>query len=151
MEPTQGPVLPVAERIVTIVKRFERVIAFALVVLLMIVVALATVELGALLYKDLFVSRETLLEVEQTFELFGAFLLVFVGLELLTTLKAYVREGTVHVEVVLEVALVALAQKVIILHPGSNPLTQFGLAALILALAGAFWWVRAGRARPPAA
>jgi uncharacterized membrane protein (DUF373 family) len=149
MEPTQGPVLPVAERIVTIVKRFERVIAFALVVLLMIVVALATVELGALLYKDLAQTRQTLLQVEQTFELFGSFLLVFVGLELLTSLKAYVREGTVHVEVVLEVALVALAQKVIILNPRSSPLTQFGLAALILALAGAFWWVRVGRARSP--
>jgi uncharacterized membrane protein (DUF373 family) len=140
----------VAERLVTIVKRFERVIAFALVVLLMIVVTLATVELGALLYKDLRLNRATLLDVEQTFELFGSFLLVFVGLELLTSLKAYAREGTVHVEVVLEVALVALAQKVIILNPRSSPLTQFGLAALILALAGAFWWVRAGRARAPA-
>jgi uncharacterized membrane protein (DUF373 family) len=140
----------VSEKIVAIVKAFERATAFALLVLLMVVVTLATVELGVLLYKDLVLTREQLLNVEQTFELFGSFLLVFVGLELLTSLKAYVRHGSVHVEVVLEVALVALAQKVILLNPRSSPLTQLGLAALVLALAGAFWWVRAGRARHPA-
>jgi len=149
-EPTQGPGLPASERIVAIVKTFERAIAFALLVLLMVVVTLATVELGVLLYKDVVFTREQLLNVEQTFELFGAFLLVFVGLELLTSLKDYVRYGAVHVEVVLEVALVALAQKVILLNPRSPPLTQIGLAALVLSLAGAFWWVRAGRARHPA-
>ncbi len=147
MEPTQGPGLPVSERIVAIVKAFERFIAFALLVLLMVVVTLATVELAVLLYRDVVVAREELLNVEQTFELFGSFLLVFVGLELLTSLKAYVRHGSVHVEVVLEVALVAIAQKVILLNPKSPPLMQFGLAALVLALAGAFWWVRAGRTR----
>jgi uncharacterized membrane protein (DUF373 family) len=151
MEPKQGPELPVSEKVVGFVKHFERVIAFALVVLLMIVVTLAAVELGGLLYKDIFVSRATLLDVEQTFELYGSFLLVFVGLELLTSLKAYVRHGSVHVEVVLEVALVALAQKVILLNPRSSPLSQLALAALILALAGAFWWVRTGRARRPRA
>jgi uncharacterized membrane protein (DUF373 family) len=113
----------------------------------MIVVTLATAELGKLLYKDLFVIRETLLDVEHMFELFGAFLLVFVGLELLTSLKAYVREGSVHVEVVLEVALVALAQKVIVLNPRSDPLKQFGVASLILALAGALWFVRSASER----
>jgi uncharacterized membrane protein (DUF373 family) len=154
MEPTHGPELPEqSEKVVTIVKYFERFIAVALLFLLMIVVTLATVELAALLYKDLFVIRgKTLLDVEQTFELFGSFLLVFVGLELLTSLKAFVRKGTVHVEVVLEVALVALAQKVILLSPTSGPLVQLGVAALILALAGALWWVRDARHRhrPPA-
>jgi uncharacterized membrane protein (DUF373 family) len=140
----------VSERLVALVKGFERGIAFALLVLLVVVVTLATIELGVLLYKDVVVAREQLLNVEQTFELFGSFLLVFVGLELLTSLKEYVRHGSVHVEVVLEVALVALAQKLIILNPKSSPLTQLGLAALVLALAGAFWCVRAARARHPA-
>jgi uncharacterized membrane protein (DUF373 family) len=147
MEPTRGPGLPASERIVSFVKAFERVIVFVLLVLLMAVVTLVTVELAALLYKDVVVMREQLLNVEQTLELFGSFLLVLVGLELLTTLKDYVRDGTVHVEVVLEVALVALAQQVILLNPKSSPLTQLGLAALVLSLAGAFSWVRTARAR----
>jgi len=148
MEPTRGPGLPASERIVSFVKAFERVIVFVLLVLLMAVVTLVTVELAALLYKDVVVMREQLLNVEQTLELFGSFLLVLVGLELLTTLKDYVRDGTVHVEVVLEVALVALAQQVILLNPKSSPLTQLGLAALVLSLAGAFSWVRTAHTAP---
>jgi uncharacterized membrane protein (DUF373 family) len=150
MEPTQGPRRSVSERIDAIIKGFERGVTFALLLLLMVVVLLATVELAVLLYRDLVVTRAELLNMEQTFELFGAFLLVFVGLELLTSLKDYVRHGAVHVEVVIEVALVALAQHLILLNPKSSPLTQFGLAALVLSLAGAFWCVRAARAREPA-
>jgi uncharacterized membrane protein (DUF373 family) len=111
----------------------------------MIVVALSTFELALLTVMDLSLAREKLLEVDQMLDLFGFFLLVLVGMELLTSLKEYVRVGAVQVEVVLEVALVALAQRVIILKPGAAPFSQFGLAALILALAGSFWCVRASR------
>jgi hypothetical protein len=81
---TPEPVRAASEKVVRIVKTFERIVAFALLVLLVIVVSLA---------------------------------------------------------------LVALAQKVIILNPGANPTSQFGLAALILALAGSFWFVRSSRRR----
>ena len=147
MDPTREPQVPVSEKLVAIVKGFERVIAAALVLLLMIVVVLVIVELARHLLKDLTLARAQILDEEQLFELLGSFLLVLVGTELLTSLKAYVREGAVQIEVVLEVALVALAQKVIILNPRSSPVTQFGLSTLIVALAGAFWLVRAGRRR----
>jgi uncharacterized membrane protein (DUF373 family) len=149
MDPTHEPDPPVSEKVVRLVKGFERIIAFALLVLLMIVVSLTTIELALLTLRDLSLARERLLDVDHMFDLFGFFLLVLVGMELLTSLKEYVRVGTVQVEVVLEVALVALAQKVIILNPGANPTSQFGLAALILALAGSFWCVRASRRRHP--
>jgi uncharacterized membrane protein (DUF373 family) len=109
------------------------------------VVTLTTFELALLTFKDLWHAREKLLDADEMFDLFGFFLLVLVGMELLTSLKQYVRVGAVQVEVVLEVALVALAQKVIILNPGARPSAVFGLAALILALAGSFWLVRTAR------
>jgi uncharacterized membrane protein (DUF373 family) len=142
MEPTPEPP---SEKAVRIVKGFEQIIAFALIVLLILVVTLATVELGWLLVSDLRLASQTLLDAEHMSELFGAFLLVLVGMELLTTLKAYVHHGAVQMEVVLEVALIALAQKVIVLNPRTNELGQFGLATLILALAGALAWARTNR------
>ena len=154
MESTPKPGPPLSEKVVGFVKGFERIVAFALLVLLMIVVTLSTFELALLTVRDLSIAREKLLDADLMFDLFGFFLLVMVGMELLTSLKQYVRVGAVHVEVVLEVALIALAQKVIILNPGAPPHSQFGLAALILALAGSFWCVRASRRaheppRPP--
>ncbi len=131
---------------------FERVIVLTLMCLLMIVVIVSTVELGWLLFKDLSSVGTLLLDPEEMFELFGFFLLVLIGVELLTTLKYYLSEGVIHVEVVLEVGLIALAQKVLILDTSrATAMYLFGLASLILALAAAFWWVRTarGRAGPP--
>ncbi len=74
---------------------------------------------------------------------FGYFLLVLIGVELLETLKAYVRKDVIHVRVVLEVALIAMARKVIIEEPNTvSSLTLLGIAALILALAIAFYFER---------
>jgi uncharacterized membrane protein (DUF373 family) len=127
------------------VKSFELVIVKILMVLLMIVVAVTAIELAWLLVKDLTSIREVALDVEEMLDLFGYFLMVFIGVELLTTLKTYVDRGMVHGEVVLEVALIALAQKVIVLDfTRAGPLSVLGMAALVLALAAAFWWVRGG-------
>jgi uncharacterized membrane protein (DUF373 family) len=129
-------------------RAFERAILIFLMVLLMVVVGIAALELAYLLVKDLTTTRDLILDIEEMFELFGFFLLVLIGIELLLTLKSYLREGIVHVEVVLEVALTALAQKIIILDASrSGALSLLGLAALVLALAAAFWLVRVGRGR----
>jgi Phosphate-starvation-inducible E family len=92
---------------------FERGVVLALMALLMIVVGIATFELGWLLLRDLTTTRVVLLDSEEMFGLFGFFLLVVIGLELITTLKVHISKGVVHVEAVLEVALIAIAQKII--------------------------------------
>jgi uncharacterized membrane protein (DUF373 family) len=148
MEPTQSSKSPVSDKLIWFVEWFEHLVAATLVVMLMAVVVLVTVELAESFLRDLALARGNLLQGEQMFELFGSFLLVLVGMELLTSLKAYLRRGIVHMEVVLEVALIALAQKVIILSPRSDAPTQVGLAVLVVAMAGSFWAVRAARSRP---
>ena len=47
----------------------------------------------------------------------GGFLLVLIGIELLDTIKAYFRENTIHVEIVILLAIIAIARKVILLDP----------------------------------
>jgi uncharacterized membrane protein (DUF373 family) len=131
-----------------VLRRFEHTIVFIMTGLLMIIVTVATAEFGWLLLRDLESIRGRLLDVEQMFELFGYSLLILIGVELISTLNFYVRKGVVHVEVVLEVALIAMAQKVIVLDTArAGGLSLLGLAALILTLAGAFWMMRAARLR----
>jgi uncharacterized membrane protein (DUF373 family) len=108
----------------------------------MVMVVLGTVELGWLLLQDITTIRPRLLDVEEVLEVFGYFLLVLVGLELITSMKAYLYQRVIHVEVVLEVSLIAVAQKIIILDTRSSPLSMVGLAALLVALAVAFGVVR---------
>ena len=72
-------------------------------------------------------------------EIFGFFLLTLIGVELLETIKAYLNTHVIHVEVVLEVALIAIARKVIILDLKEySELTLIGIAALIISLAVAY-------------
>jgi uncharacterized membrane protein (DUF373 family) len=129
-----------------LVARFERVIVLVLMCLLMVVVAVSTVELGWLLIGDLTSFHQMVLDVGEMLNLFGFFLLVLIGLELLATLKTHIRKGVVQLEVVLEVALIAVAQKIIILDASkAGGLTILGLSSLIVTLAAAFWLARAAR------
>lgn len=124
-------------------KKFEHVVIIALISMMILVVLLATIELGWIIIKDIITPPIILLEIAELLEIFGFFLLVLIGVELLETIKAYLLEKVVHVEIVLEVALIAIARKVIILDLEKyESLTVLGIAGLILAVAAAFYVVR---------
>jgi uncharacterized membrane protein (DUF373 family) len=119
--------------------------------MLVVVVLLSTAHLSVLITEEIRKPPRWLIPVQGLLDVFGYFLLVLIGVELLETLKAYVRKDVIHVRVVLEVALVAMARKVIIEEPNAvSSLTLLGIAALILALAVAFYFERqAKREQPP--
>jgi uncharacterized membrane protein (DUF373 family) len=128
----------------------QKLIAFILGILLIVVVALSTLDLGVLIAQEIWKHPRFVIPVQGLLEIFSFFLLILIGLELLETLKAYLKKDVVHVRLVLEVALIAIARKIIILEPGSvTAWTMFGVAALIFALAVAFYLERqAGKDEP---
>jgi uncharacterized membrane protein (DUF373 family) len=120
-------------------KKFEHIIVVSLITMMVIVVVLATIELGWVIIRDIITPPIILLEIDELLEIFGFFLLVLIGIELLETIKAYLLTNVIHVEIVLEVALIAIARKVIILDLDKyESLTLVGIAALIAAVALAF-------------
>lgn len=124
-------------------KKFEQVIVVSLIGMMVIVVVLATIELGWIIIRDIITHPIILLEIDELLEIFGFFLLVLIGIELLETIKAYLATNVIHVEIVLEVALIAIARKVIILDIDKyESLTLVGIAALISAVALAFFVVK---------
>ena len=137
-------------------EQFEHVINVALLAMLAVVVLLATVDLGWVILKDILTPPIFLLDVDELLELFGAFLLVMIGLELFDTVKIYITQKTIHVEVVLLVGIIAIARKVVILEPkGMDALTLIGIAAIIASLTVGYYFVklaaRDGRRQPPQA
>jgi uncharacterized membrane protein (DUF373 family) len=112
------------EILITKVQKFT---VMALAVMLVVVMILSTAHLGVLIVQKIWEPPRWLIAVQ----------------ELLETLKAYVRKDVIHVRVVLEVALIAMARKVIIEEPNAVPsLTLFGIAVLILFLGIAFFFER---------
>ncbi len=127
----------------TLLTKAQKLIALVLAILLILVVVLSTVDLGFLIAREIWKAPRFLIPVQGLLDIFSFFLLILIGVELLETLKAYVKKDVIHMRLVLEVALIAMARKVIILEPNSVPgLTLFGMAALILALGVAFYFER---------
>jgi len=127
-------------------KTFERVIVVALIAMMVIVVLVATIELAVIIYQDLSNPPYLMIEIDSLLKIFGFFLLILIGVELLETIKAYLVEHVVHVEIVLEVALIAIARKVIILDlKDYSGVTVLAMAALIVSLALAYYIEKVGR------
>lgn len=129
--------------------KIQKFIALALAGMLVVVVMLSVVHLGTLIAQEIWKPPRFLIPVQGLLEIFGYFLLVLIGVELLETLKAYLKKDVIHVRVVLEVALIAMARKVIIEEPNTVAgLTLLGIAALILALAIAYYFERQAKREP---
>jgi len=124
-------------------RKIERVVISALLIMMVITVLLATIEVGWLLIKDVITEPMFLLEVEELLDIFGLFLLVLIGIELMETLKVYLTERAIHVEVVFTVALIAVCRKVIILDVKQLPsLTLLGIAAIIVAMSFGYFLLK---------
>ncbi|MGA2337312.1 MAG: phosphate-starvation-inducible PsiE family protein [Terriglobales bacterium] len=127
----------------TLLAKIQKSTVVVLAGMLLVVVVLSTAHLAVLIGGEIWKPPRFLIPVQGLLEIFGYFLLVLIGVELLETLKAYLKKDVIHVRVVLEVALIALARKAIIEEPSTMPgLTLFGVAALILALGIALYFER---------
>lgn len=127
-------------------EKFDRAITHTLLVLMAGVVLLATIELAWILVKDLLSPPFFLLEIHELLELFGLFLLVLIGIELLHSVKTYIVRREFHLETVLTVAMIAVARKIIVLEPKDLPEgSLLGIAALVLALALGYYVMRRSR------
>jgi uncharacterized membrane protein (DUF373 family) len=126
-----------------LLKKFEKAITVTLVAMMAVVVLLATIELGWIILQDIITPPVFLLEIDELLDIFGLFLLVLIGVELLETIKAYLKDNVVHFEVVLTVAMIAIARKVITLNVKElSSMTLVGIAAIIVALAAAKYFFR---------
>jgi len=129
---------------IALIKKFEKFLIFSLVVMMAVVLLLATIELGWIIVKDIVTPPLFLLEIDELIEIFGLFMLVLIGIELLETIiKTYLDRSTEHVTIVIAVALIAISRKVIVL--GKQEFTGdilLGIAAVIIALAGGYYLIR---------
>jgi len=123
-------------------EKIEKVIVLSLLVMMVAVVLLSTIELGLLIIKDISTPPIFILEIDELLDIFGMFLLVLIGVELLETVKMYLTKKTVHVEIVFTVAMIAIARKVIILDVKElSSLTLVGIGTIIIALSAGYYFL----------
>lgn len=127
-------------------KIFEKVIVYALIIMMALTILFATIDLGMIIIKDIISPPLFIISINELLEIFGMFLLVLIGIELLETIKTYSSESKVHLEVVFLVAMIAIARKVIILDLKEiSSLSLLGLAAIIVSLAVGYFLIKRDR------
>jgi uncharacterized membrane protein (DUF373 family) len=128
---------------------YERQLAKLLAVLLAAVVGFAAIELVVETAIGL-VQRQTNWFDGSLIKLLDRLLLIFIALEVLQNVTAYLRDQVVQIELVLLTALTAVARKVIVLPPGTEnkPALMAGFGVIVVGLAAAYWLVRMARRHP---
>jgi len=121
-----------------VIRRFEHAIVIALIALMMLVITVATLDLAWLVIKDLVTPPVVLLGIDELLNILGLVLVVLIAIELLETIKAYMHSHLVRVDIVLEVALIAVARKIIVLDIKEyGAASVFSIATLVITLAAA--------------
>ena len=133
----------------------ERVIILALLLMLIVVVVLSTWSFCSSLIGRIAVVVSggvaadehwgAMLRHRMEFlrEVFSGFLLLLIGIELMKTVVMYLQSHVLHVEVVLTVAIIAVARHTIDLDfESANPLLLIGIGFMVLSLSLGYYFFR---------
>jgi uncharacterized membrane protein (DUF373 family) len=140
----------------------ERLIIITLLVMLMVVVLMATWTFTSMLVGRVAVKLAGgvalddawLVEIHYRMallrEVFSAFLLLLIGIELMQTIVMYLNSHVLHVEVVLTVAIIAMARHTIDLNIDelTSPFQLMGMGLLLLALSMGYYFFRRASSGP---
>ena len=111
-----------------------------LAVLMVLVIWWGVADVVYVLYERISNHPYYLLNISDIFATFGAFMAVLIAIEIFNNMASYLRENVIHIKLVLATAFMAVARKVIVLDYNDVSADYlFGTAALVLALAVAYW------------
>ena len=134
------------EKILLGYRYFEHFIVLVLLGLLMAVVLYATIGLAIFIVVTMAEkvhTREVTITLPLLHDVFAGFLTLLIGLELMKTIVMYLEEHVIHVEVVLSVAMIAIARHAIdVDYKVVPPLTMIGMGSIIIALAVGYFFFK---------
>lgn len=126
-----------------ILKMLGKIMIWAILLLLSVILVFAFVDLIYETYLKVVEPPFLVINSKSLIELFSLCLILIIGLELIETVKAFLKEEIVHVELVILVAIIAIARKVIVwdFDKYSN-MHLLSLAAMLLALATTYFLIK---------
>lgn len=126
-----------------ILRTFETIVVWILVVMMVLVLCISLVQLGYTIFIYLTDEPFHILDEKAMMTLLGSILIVLIGIELLDTIKIYLKEDVVHVEIVILVAIIALARKIIVMDFDKySPWSLMALSTMLIALAAGYYLIK---------
>lgn len=124
-------------------KSFESMVIWVLVAMMVLVLGISLIQLGYTIFIYLTDQPFHILDEKMMMGLLGSILIVLIGIELMDTIKVYLKDDVVHVEIVILVAVIALARKIIVMDFDKySAMSLIGLSALLIALAIGYYLIK---------
>lgn len=118
-----------------IVDSIEKFIIRALMVMIPAAILLCVIKLGRLIILDNYASPTFLIDISKFLEGVGLVLIILMAIKLLKMMKMFLTEGRIELEVMVEVAVIALCYKIITLDlQHSDSIFLVGIASLMVGL-----------------
>jgi uncharacterized membrane protein (DUF373 family) len=122
--------------------RIIRIAVKALAVLMVFVIIWGIGDVLYVLYQRLTTSPIFLLNINDIFQTFGAFMAVLIAIEIFINIRLYLGTDVLPVQLVVATALMAIARKVIVLDLDKiTPDYLIGIGAVVLALGITYWLI----------
>lgn len=115
----------------------------ALAVLMVAVILWGVVDVVYIIYQRLLTPPYLLLDINDIFYTFGAFMAVLIAVEIFINIRLYLGSNIFPVQLVVATALMAIARKAIVLDFDAVTAPYLlGIAAITLALGLTYWLLR---------
>lgn len=96
------------------IKQVERLIIWGILIVMSLILILAFIDIVYEISIKIMEKPVFIIDASGLMGLFSSFLVLLIGLELLETVKAYLKEDIVHVEFIILVAIIAISRKAIV-------------------------------------
>lgn len=113
-----------------------------LAVLMMLVIVWGVGDVVYVMYQRLSEPPVLLLDSDDILDVFGAFMLVLIAIEIFINIRLYLGSNVIPIQLVVATALMAIARKVIVLDLEDwEPMYVLAIAAVVMALGITYWLV----------
>ncbi len=131
---------PLDDPLISVLAKSIRFAVRILALLMALVIWWGVADVVYVLYVRISNHPLYLLNISDILATFGAFMAVLIAIEIFINITSYLRANVIHIKIVLATAFMAVARKVIVLdYKEVSSDYVFATAALVLALAVAYW------------
>ncbi len=129
--------------ILNIIRKLENIILIIVLLVFSLILILALVDIVYEIVLEIINPPFIIIKAERLIDIFSIFLILLIGLELLETIKAYLKEDILHVELVILLAIIAISRKVIVWNFNQLSNKEFtSLAIMIVALSFSYFLLK---------
>jgi len=130
--------IPLIRHLHSIIRGSVKILA----ILMVAVILWGVVDVFYVIYLKLMTPPMFMLDVNDIFQAFGAFMVVLIAIEIFINIRLYLGTNEIPVKLVIATALMAIARKVIVMD--LEKITSdyiFAIAAVVLSLGVTFWLI----------